>query len=86
MGVIDSENLCHVAYTNSDHLVINFLLHSDVCSLGLDFMHEPYAQYPIKSIPINGCEPFLQIGYVFDPKRRLSPHANWVVDRFQEML
>ena len=86
MGVIDSENLCHVAYTNSDHLVIDFLLHSDVCSLGLDFMHEPYAQYAIKSIPINGCEPFLQIGYVFDPKRGVSPHANWVVERFQKML
>ena len=40
MGVIDSEQLHHVVSTNSDHLTIDLLLHSDVCSLGLDFMYE----------------------------------------------
>lgn len=86
MGVIDSEKLCHVVYTNSDHLVIDLLLYSDACSLGLDFMHEPYIQYPIKALPIKGCEPFLQIGYVFDPDRTLSDCADSFIKRFREML
>ena len=86
MGVIDNEKLRHVVYTNSDHLTIALLLHSDVCSLGLDFMHEPYTQYAIKPLPINGCEPFLQMGYVFNPERALSAQARWVVDRFRKML
>lgn len=86
MGVLNTEDLNHVVYTNSDHLNIGMLLHTDVCSLGLDFMHEPYAQYDIKPLPINGCEPFLQIGYVHDPERKLSPQAKWVVERFQKML
>lgn len=86
MGVIDNEKLHHVVYTNSDHLIIDLLLHSDVCSLGLDFMHEPYTQYAIKSLPINGCEPFLQMGYVFNPERALSAQARWVVERFRKML
>lgn len=86
MGVIDSEKLNHVVYTNSDHLTINLLLHSDVCSLGLDFMHEPYTQYEIKALSINGCEPFLQMGYVFNPERALSAQARWVADRFKKML
>lgn len=86
MGVIDSEKLNHVVYTNSDHLTIDLLLHSDVCSLGLDFMHEPYTQYEIKALSINGCEPFLQMGYVFNPERALSAQARWVADRFKKML
>ena len=36
MGLIDTKNLNHAAYTNSDHLTVNLLLYTDVCSLGLD--------------------------------------------------
>ena len=86
MGAIDTKSLRHVVYTNSDHLTIDLLLYTDVVSLGLDFMHTPYSQYDIKSLPINGCEPFLQIGYVRDPKRVLSPQAIWVIDHFSKML
>lgn len=69
MGVIDQSVMKHVIYSDSDHSIINFLLHTDVCSLGLNFMHRPYEQYDIKPLAINGCEPFLQIGYVRDPER-----------------
>ena len=69
MGVIDQSVMKHVIYSDSDHSIINFLLHTDVCSLGLNFMHRPYEQYDIKPLSINGCEPFLQIGYVLDPER-----------------
>ena len=86
MGVIDMGMLEQVVYTNSDHLIIDLLLHTDVCSLGLDFMYEPYSQYDIKPLPINGCEPFLQMGYVYDPVRPLSDHARWAVEHFQKML
>ena len=47
MGVIDPSVMKHVVYSNSDHLVTNFLLHTDVCSLGLNFMYRPYEQYDI---------------------------------------
>ena len=86
MGVIDQSVMKHVIYSDSDHSIINFLLHTDVCSLGLNFMHGPYEQYDIKPLSINGCEPFLQIGYVLDPERPLSPQASWLIERFREML
>lgn len=86
MGAIDTKNLNHVVYTNSDHLNIDLLLHTDVCSLGLDFMYEPYAQYNIKSLQINGCEPFLEIGYVRNPERELSEQAIWIISHFKDML
>ena len=41
MGVIDQSVMKHVIYSDSDHSIINFLLHTDVCSLGLNFMHRP---------------------------------------------
>ena len=86
MGLIDTKNLNHAAYTNSDHLTVNLLLYTDVCSLGLDFMYEPYSQYDLKALPINGCEPFLQVGYVKDPARILSRQAEWILEKFQQML
>lgn len=86
MGAIDTKNLNHVVYSNSDHLVIDLLLYTDVCSLGLDFLYTPYSQYEIKALPINGCEPFLQVGYVRDPERTMSEQARWVVDHFAAML
>lgn len=86
MGVIDTKNLNHVIYSNSDHLTVDLLLYTDVCSLGIDFMYEPYSQYQVKALPIKGCEPFLQIGYVSDPERVLSEQAKWIIKKFQQMI
>lgn len=86
VGVIDTRSLNYVAYTNSDHLTINLLLHTDICSLGLNFMYRPYEQYEIKPLEINGCEPFLQIGYVRAPDTPLSAQAAWLLEAFRKML
>lgn len=86
MGVMDTRSLNHAVYTNSDHLVMHLLMNTDVCSLGLEFMYEPYARYDIKPLAIHGCEPFLEIGYVCDPEKTLSPQAQWVIQRFGQML
>lgn len=86
MGVIDTNKLNHVVYSNSDHLTIDLLLYTDVCSLGLDFMHEPYSQYQVKALQINGCEPFLQIGYIRESERSLSKQALWILDKLQSMI
>ena len=45
-------------------------------------MYEPYSQYDLKALPINGCEPFLQVGYVKDPARILSRQAEWILEKF----
>jgi len=86
MGIIDTKNLNHVIYSNSDHVTVDLLLYTDVCSLGIDFMYEPYSQYQVKALPIKGCEPFLQIGYVSDPERALSEQARWIIKKFQLMI
>lgn len=86
MGLIDQSVMKHVIYSDSDHSIINFLLHTDVCSLGLNFMHPPYEQYEIKPLRIKGCEPFLQIGYLHAAERPLSPQATWLIEHFKKML
>ena len=31
-----------VVHTNSDHMTMNLLMQSDICSLGIDFLYEDY--------------------------------------------
>lgn len=86
MGVIDTKALNYAVYTNSDHMTTNLLLHTDVCSLGLNFMYQSYGQYDIKPLEINGCEPFLQMGYILDPEHPLTAQAYWVIEQFRRMM
>lgn len=86
MGVIDTKALNYAVYTNSDHMTTNLLLHTDVCSLGLNFMYQPYGQYDIKPLEINGCEPFLQMGYILDPEHPLTAQAYWIIEQFRRMM
>ncbi|MBA4700107.1 MAG: LysR family transcriptional regulator [Ruminococcus sp.] len=86
LGVISTEKLRHVIYSNSDHMTIDVLLHTDICSLGINFMNEKYEQYPIKTLAVNNCEPFLVIGYVADENRELSLQAKWFIERLKSIL
>ena len=73
-------------YTNSDHLIIDLLLHTDLCSLGINFLCPQYKQYNIKTLKINNCEPFLVIGYVRPEEGNMSQAAMWFVKHFKELL
>lgn len=86
LGVISTEKLKHVIYSNSDHMIIDVLLHTDICSLGINFIADKYEQYRIKTLSVNNCEPFLVIGYVAADNRELSPQAHWFIDRLRNIL
>lgn len=86
VGSIGTEQLNHLFYTNSDHLTIDLLLHTDICSLGIDLMCKKYEEYPIKSLKIRHSEPFLVIGYVYQDEHMLSAVAQIFIDRFKELL
>lgn len=86
LGAISVEELNYAMYTNSDHLNIDLLLHTDICSLGINFMFTKYEQYDIKALKINNCEPFLVIGYVHSEESEISEGAKWFIDNFRCML
>ncbi len=86
LGTLKSEGLKNVVLTNSDHLTINMLLKSDVCSLGIDFTCEKYKQYKIKSLNIINGEKCLAIGYVYRKNEILSPLGQSFIKAYTELL
>ena len=86
LGAISTKDLNYAIYSNSDHMTINALLQTDLCSLGINFMHQPYKHYDIKNLKINGCEPFLLIGIVRPAGDELSEAAQWFIENFKKLL
>lgn len=86
LGVISTKDLNYSIYSNSDHMTVNALMQSDLCSLGINFMYDPYKHYDIKNLKINGCEPFLLIGVVCQAGDEHSEAAQWFIENFQKLL
>ena len=86
LGAISTKDLNYSIYSNSDHMTINALLQTDLCSLGINFMPQPYKHYDIKNLKINGCEPFLLIGIVRPEGDELSKAAQWFIENFKKLL
>ena len=86
LGAISTEQLHYSVYTNSDHLTINLLMNTDICSLGINFLYDQYRQYDIRQLQINNCEPFLLIGYICPDDTKLSTAAEWFIRHFQAIL
>ena len=86
LGTISTEQLDYGVYTNSDHLTIDLLLNTDICSLGINFMCNKYEQYDIKMLPIKHSEPFLSFGYVYGQEHELSSLAQQFIGRLEASL
>lgn len=86
IGEAELAKLNYVAYSNSDHVVINALLNTDLASLGINYMHEPYRRYDISEIVIESESPCLSLGYVSAASQNLSEPANWFIDHVIETL
>jgi DNA-binding transcriptional LysR family regulator len=54
----------HMVHTNSEHVMMNMLSHTDLCSLGLDFLKVDYQKNHIRRIKINCCNNCLNVGYI----------------------
>lgn len=72
--------------TNSDYVIHNLLLHSDVCCMGIEFVSSDYQKSEIRGIPVEGCEPFLVIGYVASEKMELSAYARRYLEKLKQQL
>ena len=73
-------------YTNSDYMINNLLLHSDVCCLGIDIVPSGYQKYGIKALKIEDCEPFLAFGYVVAENASLSAEAEQYLKKLETYL
>lgn len=86
VGVVGTENLDSTVRTDSDHLTVDMLLYTDLCCLGIDFMHPQYQQYDIRPVRINGCDRCLVIGYVMKRNAQLSLEAQGFIDHLTGLI
>lgn len=86
LGAFGTEQLNYVIYTNSDHMNVELLLNTDICSLGINLVYKKYENYPIRSVQIKNSEPFLVIGYVTQNEHILSESAKEFIDNFKKLL
>jgi DNA-binding transcriptional LysR family regulator len=75
MGLLHAGKMYDIINTNSDNLLIDMLLHTDVCNLGIQFLNPMYTQYDIHSITLEDCEKCLLMGYIKQKDHPLSGYA-----------
>ncbi len=64
-GEIKMSQLRHVIHSNSEHVMMNMLEHTDLCTLGVDFTNEVYFKNSkIHKIEIDFCCSCISVGYI----------------------
>lgn len=86
LGIVRTDQLNHMVHTNSDHCMLDMLLYTDLCSIGLDFMKTGYKRYDIRSIPINGCEKCLLVGYIMEDGSVLEVYEKNYLESLVELF
>ncbi len=62
----------NVVTTNSDNLLIEMLLYTDICNFGIKLLKEAYRIHAIRSLRIEGCGKCLSLGYIRRRKEQLG--------------
>lgn len=82
----DVRDFNDIVTTNSDHLVVDFLLNTELCSFGIKLINPKYAQYDIKAIDIEDYNDKLLIGYVKRKGEKLSKEANNFIELLKVII
>lgn len=75
MGVLHTGKLYNIINTNSDNFLIDMLLHTDVCNLGIRFINPNYIKSNIRAITLEDCQKCLLMGYIKPKGHVLSTEA-----------
>ncbi|WP_294354224.1 LysR family transcriptional regulator [uncultured Clostridium sp.] len=75
-----------VVTTNSDHAMIDLLINTDLCSVGVKFMNDRYNQYDIRAIDIDGYTYEIYLGYIKRKGEILSNEAQGFIDLLDEII
>ena len=80
LNVLKNATFNDVILTNSDHLVIDVLQDTDMCSMGIDFMHDAYRQYDTHMVAIDNAESVLALGYIRHKASSLSENCKHFIE------
>ncbi|EEJ42762.1 LysR family transcriptional regulator [Leuconostoc mesenteroides subsp. cremoris] len=73
-------------YTNSEHLLTNIILETDVVELGINMVSPSHKQYDIKNLKIEGEDAYLTFGYVIQQDHNLSHNAQELLKSLEKLL
>ena len=86
IGFTEWENLNNSVYTNSDTTIVNLLMKTDLCRLGIYSKKKKYETFNIKAIKIKNTEGILNIGYVYVEGQNLSQHVQLFLEEFKKTI
>ena len=86
IGMIHMGHINNNFYTNSDYMINNLLLYTDVCCMGIDLVDSEYGRYDIKAVPVEGSEGHLNFGYVTLKEAKLSDEAVQFLEKLKTLL
>lgn len=86
IGFSEWENLNNSVYTNSDTTIVNLLMKTDLCRLGIYSKKKKYETFNIKAIKIKNTEGILNIGYVYVEGQKLSQHVQLFLEEFKKTI
>lgn len=86
IGFTEWENLNNSVYTNSDATIVNLLMKTDLCRLGIYSKKKKYETFNIKAIKIKNTEGILNIGYVYVEGQKLSQHVQLFLEEFKKTI
>ncbi|MCH1982332.1 LysR family transcriptional regulator [Ruminococcus sp. OA3] len=91
LGVLNGDGLSRsgrqeIAYTNSDHFLIQMLKNTDYCSVDSSFLKDKYKEYHIKAIPVRGSENSVSFGYIKRIKDSLTEIADEFIRYLEEQI
>ena len=86
LGPYSKERLKSSVYTNSEHLTTDMLMETDLVVMGIDVVHSNYIHAETKTLPIEGEDSNLILGYVKGNKTELSDTEIKVINMLKDVL
>ena len=80
------DNYKNMVHTNSENLLVDLLMNTDICSFGIYYMDPNYDAYDIKPLKLEGCSKCLVLGYVHREGQQLSEEATEFISMVKRSL
>lgn len=86
IGSFAMDRFKNKVHTNSDNLLIDLLMNTDMCSFGIHYLDPNFQAYDIKPLKLEGCSKCLIIGYVKREGSKLSNEAECFLGKLKASL
>lgn len=78
--------IAQVFKTNSSHMMIHMLMHTDLCNLGSFWLRDMFRQYDFGRITVDGFQGQVSFGYVRHRSRPLRAQEEMFLGSLQEAM